>query len=168
MSESLTAEKSLKAAYEATIAASNAQLLEAHERKQAAWKHAEHVCEHDKKLCWQSFQAMLAETGSEQAEEEKAIEETHNAALLAVQRWLEKVSQARAAAQVQASERLTEEVARQTASWLDSGDQGVCFSVSFLYYSATVPKCLRFPSSEIHDELHSDSIPEPGCTICAI
>ena len=95
------------------MAASGAHLLQADQCKQAAVKHAQDVCEDSKKAYRQEYETRIAQADCKQAEAEKEAAKVYNASVLAVERELEKKTQAWRAAQVEAAERKIEQASTE-------------------------------------------------------
>ena len=128
---SLAAEKAAKAAYEATRAASDAQVLEAAKCQQAAIKHAKGICERMKETYGRAYKAGATRAHSEQEEAEKIADERYVDVVLALQTEHDKTSQACISAASEALEMIQEqwqvrsgqeEVLRQLTSVLNAAE----------------------------------------------
>ena len=98
-----------KAAYEAAIAASNAEKVVAEQRKHAAINHARESAQQRRKAIRQKSKARCAACASNEAEELREAQQAYDNILLSLKTKVEKATQAWEAAQREVGEERTQQ-----------------------------------------------------------
>ena len=114
--EPMATVEACRAAYEAAIAASDAEKVEAELCRHAADKHAKESGHQCRKAIRQQSKARVAASHSNQAEDLREAQQTHDNTLLALETRIEKATQAWEAAQ-------TDELVNQLMSVLQSAER---------------------------------------------